>query len=49
MTPVPYRGKTNFPKYIPIVAQKIAELKNISVEEIETITTQNAQKFFKIN
>ena len=49
MTPVPYRGKTNFPKYIPIVAQKIAELKNISVEEIEIITTQNAQKFFKIN
>ena len=49
MTPVPYRGQTNFPKYIPLVAQKIAELKNMSVEEIEQITTKNAQKFFKID
>jgi TatD DNase family protein len=49
MTPVPYRGTTNFPKYIPIVAQKISELKNIPIKEIEEITTKNAKKFFKID
>lgn len=49
MTPVPYRGKTNFPKYIPIVAQKISELKNVPIKEVEEITTKNAKKFFKID
>ena len=48
LTPTPYRGTTNYPKYIPIVAEKIAELKNISIEEVEKITTKNAENFFKI-
>jgi len=47
LAPDPYRGKRNEPKYIPIIAQKIAELKNISLKEVEEQTTKNAQKLFK--
>lgn len=48
MTPVPYRGTSNEPKYIPINAAKMAELTNLSVEEIEKITTENALRFYGI-
>jgi len=48
MTPVPHRGKLNEPAYIKYTAEKIAELKNISVDELGNITTQNAKKFFDI-
>jgi len=48
LTPVPFRGKPNEPKYIPIIAQKIAELKEIEVEEIARITTNNAKQFFDL-
>ena len=46
MTPVPYRGKTNEPRYVALVAQKAAEALGVSVEEIENITTQNAKRLF---
>ncbi len=46
MTPVPYRGKINEPKYVALVAQKAAEVLGVSVEEIENITTQNAKRLF---
>lgn len=46
MTPVPYRGKTNEPRYVALVAQKAAEALGVSVEEIENITTQNARRLF---
>lgn len=48
LTPVPHRGETNYPYYIPIIAQQIASLKSISVEEVATATTQNAINFFKL-
>jgi len=48
LAPVPHRGKRNAPSYIPIIAKKIAELKNISVEEVELATTKNAQQIFKL-
>ncbi len=48
MTPVPYRGTTNYPYYIPVIAKFIADLKGISVEEVAKITTNNAKEFFKI-
>lgn len=48
LTPTPYRGKTNYPKYIPIIAQEIANLRNTDVSEIMKLTTQNAEKVFKI-
>jgi TatD DNase family protein len=46
LTPHPYRGKRNESSYIPIIAQKIAELKNISVEEVDEITSENAMTMF---
>ena len=48
LTPVPYRGKENKPAYTKYVAEEIAQLRGISVEEIIDITTRNAEEFFKI-
>ena len=42
LAPVPYRGKRNQPAYIPIVAQRVAELMGVSVEETARQTTENA-------
>ena len=46
LTPVPYRGKRNEPSYIKIIAQRIAEIKDISLDEVARITTMNAEKIF---
>jgi len=46
LTPVPFRGKRNESAYLKYVVQKIAELKNISIEEVAEITTANANKLF---
>ncbi|MBI4947638.1 MAG: TatD family hydrolase [Bacteroidetes bacterium] len=46
LTPVPYRGKRNESSFITFVAQKIAEVKGISVEEVAEITTKNAEEIF---
>lgn len=48
LTPVPFRGKTNQPSYIPLIAQEIANLRGIDISEIAKHTTQNAEKVFKI-
>lgn len=48
LAPDPYRGKRNEPMYIPTIAKKIAELKDISVDEIEKKTTKNSEKLFGI-
>jgi len=48
LAPDPHRGKRNEPIYVKYVAKKIAELKNMSVEEVATQTTQNAKKLFNI-
>lgn len=48
LTPEPYRGKKNEPKNVLLVAEKIAELKNISKEEVLEITTKNAIKRYNI-
>ena len=47
LTPVPHRGKRNESAYIPLVAERIASIKNISVEEVARVTTQNALNLFK--
>ncbi|NMH67756.1 TatD family hydrolase [Bacillus sp. RO3] len=49
LAPHPYRGKRNEPSYVKLVAEQIAELKGISLEEVEKITTENAKKLFNIN
>ncbi len=48
MTPVPFRGTPNEPKHIPLVAAKMAELKGLSRDKIEEITTENALRFYSI-
>ncbi len=48
MTPVPFRGQTNSPKYLNFIAQEIADLKNIDANEIVEKTTENAKKFFNL-
>lgn len=49
LAPVPYRGQRNEPAYVVEVAKKIAELKNISLDETITQTTKNAEKLFGID
>jgi TatD DNase family protein len=46
LAPVPYRGKINDPSYVIHVAEEIAKLKNISVDEVGDITTRNFFKLF---
>lgn len=46
LTPVPYRGKRNSPKYLKYIAQEIADLRGISLEEVKNVTTQNAKRIF---
>ncbi len=48
LAPVPYRGKTNRPEYIAFTAQKIADLKGISLDEVARATTANAEELFTI-
>ncbi len=48
LAPDPYRGKRNEPACIPIIAQKIAEIKGVDVGEVEKITTDNCKKLFNI-
>ncbi len=47
LTPIPFRGKRNEPAHIKLIAEKISAIKEISVEEVATITTANAEKIFK--
>lgn len=46
LTPTPHRGKRNEPSYIPLIGSKVAEIRNISVDEVKSATTQNALKLF---
>lgn len=46
MTPVPFRGKTNKPEYVNLVADKASEVLNIPREELEKITTENTKRLF---
>ncbi|MBS1745680.1 MAG: TatD family hydrolase [Bacteroidetes bacterium] len=48
LTPVPYRGKRNESSYIKIIAEKLAEIKNISLEEVAKVTTANAERIFNL-
>lgn len=48
LAPHPYRGKRNEPSYVPLVAEEIARLKGIPVEEVARATTRNAEQFFKL-
>ncbi|MCB1214925.1 MAG: YchF/TatD family DNA exonuclease [Deltaproteobacteria bacterium] len=47
LTPVPFRGKRNEPAYVKHVAEKIAELKGLSLEDIGRVTSLNARRLFR--
>ena len=46
LTPVPYRGKRNESSYLTYIAQKLAEIKGVTAEEVAQATTANAKKIF---
>jgi TatD DNase family protein len=46
LPPTPHRGKRNIPEYLHLISQKIAEVKNISLEETASITTSNSRLIF---
>lgn len=48
LTPVPFRGKQNESSYLVYVAQKLADLKQIPIEELAEITSRNSEKVFGI-
>ena len=48
LAPVPFRGKRNESSYLQYIAEKLALIKNISVEEVGAITTANAEKIFPL-
>ena len=48
LTPAPHRGKRNEPLYVQFVAQKVAQVKNLSEDEISELTTKNAKQLFNL-
>jgi len=48
LAPHPFRGKPNEPKYIPLIAERIAELKGVSVKEVAERTSANSKEIFGI-
>ena len=48
LAPVPFRGKTNSPAYVPYVARQIAELKGLPVEAVAQATSRNFETLFKL-
>ena len=48
LTPEPFRGKRNEPAYVKYVAEKIAEIKEVSLEEVIEVTTNNAKMIYSI-
>lgn len=48
LPPTPHRGKRNEPKYIPLIANKLAEIFETTIEEVDAITTQTARNYFPL-
>jgi len=48
LPPVPYRGQRNEPAHVRLVAEKIAEIKGLSLAEVATVTTANAGRLFRL-
>jgi len=49
LAPVPHRGKRNEPLYIPLIAQMIADIKDVPIEEVAEATTNNAKRIFSLD
>lgn len=48
LSPVPFRGKRNESSYLKLVAEKVAEIYGITIEEVARITTENSKKVFSV-
>jgi len=48
LAPVPYRGKPNESSYLIHIAQKVADIYNVSLEEVANVTTENSKKIFGV-
>ncbi|UPQ87930.1 TatD family hydrolase [Vibrio sinaloensis] len=48
LAPVPHRGKRNEPAYTSLVAQRVADLRDMTIEQVDTMTTQNAKTLFRL-
>ena len=48
LSPEPFRGKRNDPRNVKLIAKRIAEVKNITTEEVANITYENAMKVFNL-
>lgn len=49
LTPDPYRGKTNSSKYIPVIAEKLSQIKDVTINEVAKITTKNCYDLFDLD
>jgi len=49
LTPEPFRGKRNEPSYVRYTAQKVAEIKKVSLEKLSEVTTENAMRVYRLN
>lgn len=47
LAPMPYRGKTNNPSYVPHVARQLAEVRGLTVEEVAGLTSRNFERLFR--
>ncbi len=48
LSPHPYRGKRNEPAYVKLIASKIAQIRQMSLQEVCRITTENACRVFRL-
>ena len=48
LSPVPHRGKRNEPSYVRLAAEKVAQIKGLSLEDVARITTLNARRLFRL-
>lgn len=48
LSPVPYRGKRNEPAFVRLAAEKVADLKGLSLADVARITTLNSEKLFRL-
>jgi TatD DNase family protein len=48
LTPVPFRGKTNYPFYLKYLMLEFSKIRDLKMEELITISNSNAKKFYRI-
>jgi TatD DNase family protein len=48
LPPIPYRGKRNEPGYLPLIAQRLADVKGVTASEVATETRASARRLFRL-